>query len=249
MPAVDTAPVIGECDDSKDTKDCFNEYLNQHIQTNLDIRKTLHASGKAYVQFKVSADGQVLDVKVRAEDDKHLEEAKRVIEMLKIKQPATLNGEKVAVLHSLPITFRTLNHNSMEEFFGSEDFQNDMEMNMQRQEKERLGIVNFHDLQFPPEYQECITMTDNKECFRKTTDLKIRTYLQKRRLKLKSGTEIKYFFEIDKEGKTSNVVAIAPGKRANQIVKEVLENLNFTSPAKDEQGNPVKTEFSGNLIF
>lgn len=249
MPAVDTAPVIGECDDSKDTKDCFNERLSHHIQSNLDIRKTLHATGKAYVQFKVSADGQVQDVKVRAEDDKHREEAKRVIEMLKIKQPATLHGERVAVLHALPISFRTLNHNSMEEFFGSEDFKRDTEKNLRRQETERLGVVNFEELKFPPEYEECISMPDNKECFRKMTNEKLRMYLQKGRPKIKSGTEIKYFFEVNKEGKTLNIIAIAPGKRANQIVKEALENLNFTSPAKDEQGNPVKTEFSGNLIF
>lgn len=92
-------------------------------------------------------------------------------------------------------------------------------------------------------------MADNKECFREMTNLKLRTHLQKERLKLKSGTEIKYFFEVNKEGKILNVIAIAPGYRANQIVKEALENLKFESPAKDEQGNPVKTEFTGNLVF
>ncbi|MCX2837194.1 energy transducer TonB [Salinimicrobium sp. MT39] len=249
LPAVDTAPVIGTCDDSKDTKDCFNAKLNDHIQANLDIRKTLHATGKAYVQFKVSADGQVQDVKVRAEDSKHRKEAKRVIKMLKIKEPATLNGEKVAVLHSLPITFRTVNHNSMEEYLSSEDFQKNIEKSLGRQETERLGVIKFEELKFPPEYQECVSMPDNKECFRKMTNEKLRAHLQKEIPKIKSGTEIKYFFEVNKQGKTLNVIAIASGKRMTQIVKDALENLKFESPAKDEQGNPVKTEFAGSLIF
>lgn len=165
MQAVDTAPVIEACDDSKDTKNCFNEKLSHYIETNLDIQKTLHSSGKAYVQFKVSADGKVQDVKVRAEDDKHREEAKRVIEMLKIKQPATLNGEKVAVLHSLPITFRTLNHNSMEEYLRSEDFQKNIEKSLGRQETERLEVIKFEELKFPPEYQEVSPWLITKNVF------------------------------------------------------------------------------------
>ena len=249
MPSVDTAPMIGECHESKDTKDCFNQNLNQHIQSNLDIKKTLHASGKAYVQFKITADGQVQDVKVRAEDEKHREEAIRVIELLKIKRPATLNGENVAVLHSLPITFRTVNHNSMEEFLRSEDFQKNIEMNMRRQEKERVGYIKFEDLKFPPEFKECISTTKKEECFRTITNLKLLMQLQKKEVGLKSGTEIKYFFQIDKEGNVSNVIVNIPEKSANKIAREVLENLVFESPAIDEQRNPATTEFIGNLIL
>lgn len=113
---VDRAPVIFPCVDSKDTKECFTYRLLDHIKRNIDVSKTHNNPGTAYVQFIISSTGEIKNIKVRAKKDVQITETTRVISSLPITAPATLNGEAVAVLHSVPVVFQTEVYNSREDY-------------------------------------------------------------------------------------------------------------------------------------
>lgn len=240
--AVDSAPVIAECPESKDTKECFNESLRIHIVNTIDIMKTLHSSGKAYVLFEISENGTVENVKVRSENKKHRKEAKRVIEALKVKKPATLNGKNVAVLHSVPVSFETKNFDSYSDFLASEEIQ---EMNTNK------GVIPFEEVKTPPVYAECLSSSpkSEKECFQVTTTNKLKIFLGNHDLLPKKGQKIKYYFEVDRTGQLLNITVNGPGRTANRKISAFLESLKFVEPARDQNGEPAKTSFYTELVL
>ncbi|WP_037317484.1 TonB family protein [Salegentibacter sp. Hel_I_6] len=116
---VDNAPIISKCTNSLSSKDCFIEKLNNYIKSNIDIMKLVKRKdlpGKAYVQFEVNATGEIEQVKVRTRNKFLEKEALRLFAQLKIKEPATKNSKKVAIKHTIPITFNLLKFESYEEF-------------------------------------------------------------------------------------------------------------------------------------
>lgn len=94
--------------------------LIDHIKRNIDVSKTHNDPGRAYVQFVISSTGEIQDIKVRAESANQIKEAKRVLSGLKIKKPATLDGENVAIIHSVPVVFQTQIYNSHEDYLKTQ---------------------------------------------------------------------------------------------------------------------------------
>jgi hypothetical protein len=109
---VEQVPVFPGCGSlatNKEQKECMSLGINQHVNINFntDLGKELGLVGvnRIYVQFKVSQEGVVTDVRSRAPHPRLGEEAERVVNSLPNMKPAIHGGKKVAVLYSLPISF------------------------------------------------------------------------------------------------------------------------------------------------
>ncbi len=105
---VENAPVFPGCEDVEDKRACFNEKMMQHIRTH--FKYPLEAQekgiqGKAYVMFKISTNGNIEDVNIRAPHELLKNEATRIISLLPQMKPGKDKGEAIEVPFSIPIHF------------------------------------------------------------------------------------------------------------------------------------------------
>ncbi|MDR5589474.1 energy transducer TonB [Christiangramia sp. SM2212] len=104
----ETAPVWTGCEDSSDTKACFNKMLMQHIKENIKYSKNSKGEwirGKAIVKMEVNEEGNVV---VNSVDSKYPElkkEAKRLMESIPTMTPGKLGGKAKAIKYTIPLTF------------------------------------------------------------------------------------------------------------------------------------------------
>ncbi|WP_424493097.1 energy transducer TonB [Salinimicrobium sp. GXAS 041] len=228
--AVDSAPVLTACAEPKDTKDCFNEGMSDFAKRNFVTRKTMEAGGTAYVQFVVSKEGEVGNIRVRSNSKDQKKDIIRILSTLKFNSPALLDGEPVAMKHSMPIVFTTTIMDSYEDFFKSK--------------AKDLPLAS--ELAFPPLYKECTSQKNPRKCFERTTEEKIKDAAGD----AKRGSVFNYFFEIDENGKTTNVIVLSHNAaEARKKVLSSLEKLNFQAAAKNQTGEFVKSYFSGKLVL
>jgi hypothetical protein len=105
--SIETAPTFPGCNIGD--KDCFSMMVQKHISRNFDAELPNNLglrSGKkrVFIGFKVAANGDVVDVQVRAPHVKIKEEAIRVMRSLPKMMPGRQSGEKVAVNFNIPFT-------------------------------------------------------------------------------------------------------------------------------------------------
>ena len=228
--SVDTAPVLHTCPEPKDTKDCFNESMSDFAKRNLVTRKTIEAGGTAYVQFVVSEEGEVGNIRVRSNSKGQKKDIIRILSTLKFSSPALLNGEPVAMKHSMPIVFTTTILDSYDDFFKSK--------------AKDLPLAT--ELAFLPTYEECASKRNPVKCFKRTTEEKIKSAADD----AKRGSVFNYYFEIDENGRTTNVIVLSHNAaKARKKVLSSLEELDFQEPAKNETEEVIKSYFSGKLVL
>ena len=109
---VEQAPIFPGCEDvetPEQQKDCMsmgiNAWVNKRFNTSLGKELGLKGVNRVYVQFKVSPEGKISSVRSRAPHPALAEEAERVVKSIPDMEPAIHDGERVAVLYSLPISF------------------------------------------------------------------------------------------------------------------------------------------------
>ena len=88
---------------------CFQEQINKHIRKNFrypDIAQEMGIQGGVYVNFIISKDGNITNVRMRGPDKNLEKEAKRIIDKLPRMTPGRQRGRPVRVPFSIPITFR-----------------------------------------------------------------------------------------------------------------------------------------------
>lgn len=100
---VDTAPIIGKCDNLKDTKDCFKETLKNFVYKQMRTSENGKIERKAYVFFTITKRGEIEGIEVKANRKEQQEEIIKIIKLLEIKSPALIQGQKVAINHFLLI--------------------------------------------------------------------------------------------------------------------------------------------------
>jgi len=112
MSTVDTSPIFPGCskdETPEELKKCMSvniaQFVNNNFNTKLADLEKLKGKQKIAVAFKISDEGLVTDIKVRAEHPVLIEEAKRVIKLLPRMEPAKFLGKSVTVGYSLPIIF------------------------------------------------------------------------------------------------------------------------------------------------
>ena len=111
---VEQVPIYPGCENftnQRSQRDCMTQKISDHVNKNFNtsIGKTLGLTGlsRIYVRFKVSSTGKVVDVESRAPHPALGAEAERVVRSLPDMEPAMHEGQKVAILYSLPIVLNT----------------------------------------------------------------------------------------------------------------------------------------------
>ena len=108
---IEDVPIFPGCERVKksERRNCFQEKMNKHIRKNFrypEIAQEMGIQGRVYVNFIISKDGSITNIRMRG-PDKNLEgEAQRIISKLPKMIPGKQRGRPVRVPFSIPITFR-----------------------------------------------------------------------------------------------------------------------------------------------
>ena len=90
-------------------RQCFQDQINKHIRKNFrypEIAQEMGIQGRVYVNFVISKDGSITNVRMRGPDKNLEKEAARIISKLPNMTPGKQRGRPVRVPFSIPITFR-----------------------------------------------------------------------------------------------------------------------------------------------
>ena len=108
---IEDVPVFPGCERVAKTKrrECFQEKINIHIRKNFRypvIAQEMGIQGRVYVNFIISRDGSIIDIRMRGPDKNLEKEAERIISKLPKMILGKQRGRPVRVPFSIPITFR-----------------------------------------------------------------------------------------------------------------------------------------------
>ena len=106
---VDLVPVYPGCEDTTNTRVCFQEEILKHIAQHFRypmLAKKRKIQGRVFVQFTVGEGGYIDNIRTRGPHVILEEEAKRIISLLPRFKPGSQDGKPVRVPFSIPITFK-----------------------------------------------------------------------------------------------------------------------------------------------
>ncbi|MEK9604357.1 MAG: energy transducer TonB [Flavobacteriaceae bacterium] len=108
---IEDVPIFPGCERVSKSKrrDCFQEKINKHIIKNFrypEIAQEMGIQGRVYVNFIISKDGSITNIRMRGPDKNLEKEAARIIGRLPTMTPGKQRGRPVRVPFSIPITFR-----------------------------------------------------------------------------------------------------------------------------------------------
>ncbi|WP_299778100.1 M56 family metallopeptidase [uncultured Formosa sp.] len=109
---VEQVPIFPGCEDlpAEEQKKCFSnkvsQFVGKHFNTDLGKEQDIKGMQRINTIFKIDKNGNVLDVKARADHEIFQEEAIRVLNLLPKMQPGKQKGKEVTVPYSLPIVFQ-----------------------------------------------------------------------------------------------------------------------------------------------
>lgn len=108
---IDKAPVFPGCSGTnEELKQCMSDQISEIISKNFNS-KVVEGTGvkgtvRIMVQFKIGVDGKIADIRARSSHSDIENEAIRVMTLIPDMKPGEQEGEKVAVLYSLPIIYQ-----------------------------------------------------------------------------------------------------------------------------------------------
>ena len=108
---IEDVPIFPGCERvaKSERRTCFQEQMNKHIRKNFrypDIAQEMGIQGRVYVNFIISKDGSITNIRMRGPDKNLENEAARIIGRLPTMTPGKQRGRAVRVPFSIPITFR-----------------------------------------------------------------------------------------------------------------------------------------------
>jgi protein TonB len=108
---IEDVPIFPGCESvsKSQRRDCFQEQMNKHIRKNFrypEIAQEMGIQGRVYVNFIISKDGSISNIRMRGPDKNLEKEAERIISKLPNMTPGKQRGRAVRVPFSIPITFR-----------------------------------------------------------------------------------------------------------------------------------------------
>jgi protein TonB len=108
---IEDVPIFPGCESvaKSQRRACFQEQMNKHIRQNFrypDIAQEMGIQGRVYVNFIISKDGTITNIRMRGPDKNLENEAARIIGRLPKMTPGRQRGRAVRVPFSIPITFR-----------------------------------------------------------------------------------------------------------------------------------------------
>ena len=108
---IEDVPLFPGCERvaKSERRKCIQEQINKHIRKNFrypDIAQEMGIQGRVYVNFIISKDGSITNIRMRGPDKNLEKEAKRIISKLPKMTPGKQRGRPVRVPFSIPISFR-----------------------------------------------------------------------------------------------------------------------------------------------
>ena len=108
---IEDVPIFPGCEKVKksERRNCFQKQMNKHIRKNFrypEIAQEMGIQGRVYVNFIISKDGSIANIRMRGPDKNLEKEAQRIISKLPNMTPGKQRGRAVRVPFSIPITFR-----------------------------------------------------------------------------------------------------------------------------------------------
>ena len=108
---IEDVPLFPGCERvaKSERRKCFQEQINKHIRKNFrypEIAQEMGVQGRVYVNFIISKDGSITNIRMRGPDKNLEKEAKRIISKLPKMTPGKQRGRPVRVPFSIPISFR-----------------------------------------------------------------------------------------------------------------------------------------------
>ncbi|MDA0985959.1 MAG: energy transducer TonB, partial [Bacteroidetes bacterium] len=108
---IEDVPVYPGCENvEKDQlRTCFQDKINKHILKNFrypEIAQEMGIQGRVYVNFVISKEGNITNVKMRGPDKNLEKEAHRIISLLPNITPGKQRGKPVNVPFSITIVFK-----------------------------------------------------------------------------------------------------------------------------------------------
>ena len=108
---IEDVPLFPGCERvaKSERRACFQDKMNKHIRKNFrypEIAQEMGIQGRVYVNFIISKDGNITNVRMRGPDKNLEKEAARIISKLPKMTPGKQRGRPVRVPFSIPITFR-----------------------------------------------------------------------------------------------------------------------------------------------
>ena len=108
---IEDVPLFPGCEKvaKSERRKCFQEQINKHIRKNFrypEIAQEMGIQGRVYVNFIISKDGSITNIRMRGPDKNLEKEAKRIISKLPKMTPGKQRCRPVRVPFSIPISFR-----------------------------------------------------------------------------------------------------------------------------------------------
>ena len=108
---IEDVPIFPGCEGvaKSERRNCFQEKMNKHIVRNFrypEIAQEMGIQGRVYVNFIISKDGSITNIRMRGPDKNLEKEAERIISKLPQMTPGKQRCRAVRVPFSIPITFR-----------------------------------------------------------------------------------------------------------------------------------------------
>jgi len=108
---IEDVPIFPGCEGvaKSERRNCFQEKMNKHIRKNFrypEIAQEMGIQGRVYVNFIISKDGSITNIRMRGPDKNLEKEAERIISKLPKMTPGKQRGRAVRVPFSIPIIFR-----------------------------------------------------------------------------------------------------------------------------------------------
>ncbi len=108
---IEDVPIFPGCErvNKSERRNCFQDQMNKHIKRNFrypEIAQEMGIQGRVYVNFIISKNGNITNIRMRGPDKNLEKEAERIIARLPRMTPGKQRGRPVRVPFSIPITFR-----------------------------------------------------------------------------------------------------------------------------------------------
>ena len=108
---IDKAPTFPGCEDVEigKSKECFKNYISDHINKNLKYPKRAiknNIEGDVFIQFEITRDGYFINFTTIGPNKILEDEAYRIMAKLPQVKPGEYLEKKVSIVYGLPISFR-----------------------------------------------------------------------------------------------------------------------------------------------
>lgn len=247
---IEQVPIFPGCEGLSpiEQKDCMTKKISEHVNSNFNTKlgDSLGMVGRVKIHtiFKVSKEGKVEGIRVRAPHSVLEKEAIRVISGLPDMIPGLHLGKPVKVPYSLPIVFEVSGKQVVSHSSPKIPSLEDVDVSIE---------VPFAIVEEPPIYPGCGNGNSNqqKDCMSR----RISEFVQKNfniklanDLGLVGQQKMNVVFKIDEQGNISGIRARTPHPNLEKEVLRVISGLPQMKPGR-QKGKVVTVPYSLPIIF